>query len=49
MNATRTEELAVMFDTERSLSITPQAMKIDDPAYPSSWMETSHATDGEPR
>jgi homogentisate 1,2-dioxygenase len=49
MNATRTEELAVMFDTERPLFITPQALKIDDPAYPASWMETSHTTDGEPR
>ena len=49
MNATRTEELAVMFDTERPLSVTPQAMTLDDPAYPGSWMETGHATDGEPR
>jgi homogentisate 1,2-dioxygenase len=49
MNAIRTEELAVMFDTERPLSITPQAMKLDDPAYAGSWMETGHATDGEPR
>ena len=38
--ATRTEELAVMFDTERPLHVTPQAMSIDDPAYPLSWMET---------
>ena len=38
--ATRTEELAVMFDTERPLQITLQAMSIDDPAYPLSWMET---------
>lgn len=37
--AARTEELAVMFDTERPLHITPQAMSIDDPQYPLSWME----------
>jgi homogentisate 1,2-dioxygenase len=42
MDAKRTEELAVMFDTERPLSVTPQAMKIDDPAYPLSWMEGEH-------
>jgi homogentisate 1,2-dioxygenase len=40
MKAARTEELAVMFDTERPLSVTKQAMAIDDPSYPMSWMET---------
>jgi len=39
MKATRTEELAVMFDTERPLQVTPQAMAIDDPNYPLSWLE----------
>ncbi|HZK80133.1 MAG TPA: homogentisate 1,2-dioxygenase [Humisphaera sp.] len=39
MKHVRTEELAVMFDTERSLSITPEAAKIDDANYPYSWME----------
>ncbi len=39
MAATRTEELAVMFDTERPLRLTKQALAIDDPAYPFSWME----------
>lgn len=34
----RTEELAVMFDTERKLHITPQAMQWDDPEYPFSWL-----------
>jgi homogentisate 1,2-dioxygenase len=52
MNATRTEELAVMFDTERPLRLTNQAMAIDDPNYPMSWLEGSGApatTDGQPR
>jgi homogentisate 1,2-dioxygenase len=49
MEIKRTEELAVMFDTERSLSVTPQAQKIDDPAYPNSWMDSGHAMDGQPR
>ncbi|HET6249207.1 MAG TPA: homogentisate 1,2-dioxygenase [Tepidisphaeraceae bacterium] len=39
MNHARTEELAVMFDTERPLSLTPEAMKLDDPAYPYSWQQ----------
>jgi homogentisate 1,2-dioxygenase len=39
MKHTRTEELAVMFDTERPLSVTPQALRLDDPQYPMSWME----------
>ena len=51
MNATRTEELAVMFDTERPLQLTRQAMEIDDPSYPLSWLETDGpaTTDGGPR
>ena len=53
MNATRTEELAVMFDTEKPLHITTQAMQMDDPSYPYSWMEAAPAggaaTDGQPR
>ena len=39
MQATRTEELAVMFDTEQPLALTPQALQLDDPKYPLSWME----------
>ena len=39
MNALRTEELAVMFDTERPLRLTKQAMTIDEPAYATSWVE----------
>jgi homogentisate 1,2-dioxygenase len=36
---TRTDELAVMVDTERPLRLTPQAMAMDDPKYPYSWLE----------
>jgi homogentisate 1,2-dioxygenase len=35
----RTDELAVMMDTERPLSITWQALALDDAGYPLSWME----------
>ena len=38
MAARRTEELAVMFDTERPLALTTAALEIDDPAYPLSWL-----------
>jgi homogentisate 1,2-dioxygenase len=38
MQHARTEELAVMFDTERPLSVTPDAMQVDDPSYPYSWL-----------
>lgn len=38
-DATRTEELAVMFDTEKPLHVTPQAMAMDDPSYPLSWLD----------
>jgi homogentisate 1,2-dioxygenase len=37
-DAVRTDELAVMMDTERPLFLTPQAMRLDDPAYPLSWL-----------
>jgi homogentisate 1,2-dioxygenase len=36
---TRTDELAVMVDTVRPLHLTEQALKMDDPAYPYSWLE----------
>lgn len=36
--ATRTEELAVMFDTAFPLELTEQALAMDDPAYPLSWL-----------
>jgi homogentisate 1,2-dioxygenase len=36
---TRTDELAVMVDTVRPLLLTRQAMDIDDPSYPYSWLE----------
>lgn len=37
--ATRTDELAVMVDTLDPLLLTQQAMELDDPAYPYSWLE----------
>jgi homogentisate 1,2-dioxygenase len=36
---TRTDELAVMVDTFRPLFLTREAMELDDPAYPMSWMD----------
>jgi homogentisate 1,2-dioxygenase len=36
---TRTDELAVMVDTFRPLSLTRQALGYDDPKYPMSWLE----------
>jgi homogentisate 1,2-dioxygenase len=36
---TRTDELAVMIDTVRPLRPTRQAMELDDPAYPLSWID----------
>lgn len=36
---THTEEMAVMFDTDRKLHITKQAIEYDDEHYPLSWME----------
>jgi homogentisate 1,2-dioxygenase len=36
---TRTDELAVMVDTMRPLQLTRQAMDLDDPNYPLSWLE----------
>ena len=35
----RTDELAVMVDTFRPLRLTRQAMALDDPSYPLSWMD----------
>ena len=39
MDAERTEEMAVMFDTDRPLHVTKQAMDYDDPDYPLSWLD----------
>ena len=36
---TRTDELAVMIDTVRPLKLTHQALELDDPAYPYSWLD----------
>ncbi len=38
MSMERTEEMAVMFDTDRKLHTTVQAMSVDDPNYPKSWL-----------
>jgi homogentisate 1,2-dioxygenase len=35
----RTDELAVMIDTARPLLLTRQAMELDDPDYPLSWLD----------
>lgn len=37
---TRTDELAVMVDTEKPLLLTRQALELDDPQYPYSWLES---------
>ena len=36
---TRTDELAVMVDTMRPLALTREALEMDDPSYPYSWLE----------
>jgi homogentisate 1,2-dioxygenase len=33
-----TNEMAVMYDTDRPLFLTQQAMEMDDPSYPMSWL-----------
>ena len=38
MDMDRTEEMAVMFDTDRPLFLTEEALKMDDPSYPLSWL-----------
>jgi homogentisate 1,2-dioxygenase len=38
-DALRTEELAVMFDTEHTLELTEQAVNLDDEKYPLSWLD----------
>jgi homogentisate 1,2-dioxygenase len=38
-DVTRTDELAVMVDTVRPLALTKQALELDDPNYPLSWMD----------
>jgi homogentisate 1,2-dioxygenase len=35
----RTDELAVMVDTVRPLALTRQALELDDPEYPYSWLD----------
>jgi homogentisate 1,2-dioxygenase len=36
---THTDELAVMVDTVRPLALTRQALELDDPSYPYSWLD----------
>jgi homogentisate 1,2-dioxygenase len=43
-----TAELAVMVDTFRPLQITRQAMELDDPRYPYTWLPPEDAS-GEAR
>src|SRR5438067_2168753 len=38
-NALRTEELAVMFDTQHTLELTEAAVALDDDKYPLSWLD----------
>jgi homogentisate 1,2-dioxygenase len=38
-SVTRTDELAVMVDTEKPLRLTRQAMALDDAGYPYSWID----------
>jgi homogentisate 1,2-dioxygenase len=38
-DATRTDELAVMVDTHLPLHLTRQALALDDPQYPYSWLD----------
>jgi homogentisate 1,2-dioxygenase len=38
-DTTRTDELAVMVDTVKPLRLTRDAMQLDDPSYPLSWID----------
>ncbi|GIW87450.1 MAG: homogentisate 1,2-dioxygenase [Isosphaeraceae bacterium] len=38
-HAVRTDELAVMIDTEAPLQLTSAALDLDDPEYPRSWLD----------
>jgi homogentisate 1,2-dioxygenase len=38
-DATRTDELAVMVDTVKALRLSREAMQLDDPSYPLSWID----------
>jgi homogentisate 1,2-dioxygenase len=40
-----TEELAVMVDTFRPLSLTPQAAALENPTYPYTWLPTAEAAE----
>ena len=38
MDVDFTHEMAVMFDTDRPLHLTPEALELDDANYPFSWL-----------
>ena len=41
------DEMAVMFDTDRPLNVTEQAMVMDDPKFPMRWLsDVSEPCDG---
>jgi homogentisate 1,2-dioxygenase len=42
-NATRTEELAVMFDTQHTLELTEESLALDDSKYPQSLLDKNQA------
>ncbi len=48
MNVDQTKEMAVMFDTDRKLHLTRQALDLEDRNYPMSWLASSHKQDAEP-
>lgn len=47
MDMERTEEMAVMFDTDRKLHLTQHALDVEDADYPMSWL-VANAGDAEP-
>ncbi|MFY0698705.1 MAG: hypothetical protein JXR11_12680 [Balneola sp.] len=39
IGAEETDEYAVMIDTFKPMYVTEEAMRLDDPSYPYSWLE----------
>lgn len=48
MDVDFTREMAVMFDTDRKLHLTRQALELEDRKYPMSWLPGSPKQDAEP-
>ncbi len=48
MEMETTQEMAVMFDTDRKLHLTQHALDIEDAEYPLSWLASRHEQDAEP-